>query len=524
MRSASASFGKDQPFPARRALQLTASRRAESAINVRGSTLGDGLLSMIFRIFQCGSITRTTKSITLLTLLLFVVGPAHAGPTGEELYEEILETSRVYEGEALNNYVRRLGEEIVSVSEMRGEEFTFTIIDAPVINAFATRDNYVYINRGLLNYIRNEAQLVSVLAHEVGHITQGHVKGQESKSLGAQSLAMVAAVLSGSMEVYEAGMAYSNSLIRSHGRGNELEADKVGAEYMARLGYDPREMIGMLSIMKDNEMLMKARAAEKGAPKQTYHGIFSSHPRNDSRLRTVVTQANAVKSDNTRGTNEEGYRELTEGLIWGENFTEKEIPPERFSNMDWKVRFDFPEDWKHGLDPQGVAVIGEPESKDARLTMIRSARTAQGPEEYLYNYLDVPQLRDGEDIRPGGLKGYTGILPGKDGKPDSRIAVVYYKLSAYIFTGEMAEPEKFEDYDEMFMESISTFRTISSREIAGQKPKKIHWVKATSKTTFDGLGQALNLKKSELEDLRMINGYYPTGEPSPGDWIKIFRQ
>jgi predicted Zn-dependent protease len=479
---------------------------------------------MIYSVATSVLTTLTSRIAVSLILLTGFVSSANAGPTGEELYNEVLETSSVYQGEELNAYINDLGEQIVAVSEMRGEKFTFTIIDAPVINAFATRDNYVYINRGLLNYIRNEAQLVSVLSHEVGHVTQGHVTGQETKSMGAQSLAMVAAVLSGSMEVYEAGMAYSNSLIRSHGRSNELEADQVGAEYMARLGFDPREMIGMLSIMKDNEALQKKRAAAKGAPKQTYHGIFSSHPRNDSRLRSVVTQANAVKSDQSRGTNEVHYRQMTEGLIWGENFLAKETPPERYSNLNWKVRIDFPEEWDHGLDAQGVAVIGEPESKDARLTMIRSARTAQGPEEYLYNYLDVPQLRDGEDIKPGGLKGFSGILPGENGNPDSRIAVVYYKLSAYIFTGEAKEVEDFSEYDELFMESISTFRTISSREIAGQKPTKIHYVKATTATTFDALAKALNLNQTELEDLRMINGYYPAGEPTAGDWIKIFKQ
>jgi len=465
----------------------------------------------------------TKKAVTFLLLAIWPMAVL-AGPSGEELYNEITAGTPVYDDPELAAYISSLGNEIVAQSEMAGESFTFTVLDSPEINAFATRGNYVYINRGLLSYMNNEAQLVSVLAHEVGHITRKHVTGQEGQAFGAQALATVAAVLSGSAEVYEAGMAYSNSLIRSHGRNNELEADEAGAEYMARMGFDPQEMLTMLSVMKDNEELEKKRAAERGAPRQTYHGIFSSHPRNDSRLRAVVTKADSLKSSNTRENGTVRYRQMTEGLVWGDNFQEKETKPERYSNMTWRVRIDFPEGWTHKQDTQRHIVFAEPESKNARLTMLPTARTAQSPEEFLYNQLNIAQLSDGEEIKPAGLKGFTGILPGEDGKSDRRIAVVYYKLTAYVFTGESSEAKDFSENDSLFMESIATFRPISKREIEGQKPKKIHYVKATGATSFEALAQALKLDQSELEDLRMINGQYPSGEPKPGDWIKIFRQ
>ncbi|NNE05443.1 MAG: hypothetical protein HKN15_06940, partial [Xanthomonadales bacterium] len=69
-----------------------------------------------------------------------------------------------------------------------------------------------------------------------------------------------------------------------------------------------------------------------------------------------------------------------------------------------------------------------------------------------------------------------------------------------------------------------TFRPISNRELRGRSPKRIHYVKATSATTFEKLAENLKLKPSEAEDLRLINGYYPTGEPEPGEWIKIIKQ
>ena len=508
----------------------------------------------------------------MLVATLIVPGQATAKTTGKDIYKEVLQGTSVYDDPVLDNYVRTLGEEVVAKSEMAGEKFTFTLLDSPDLNAFATRDNYIYVNRGLLNYVSNEAQLVSVLAHEVGHITRKHVTGQEGKATGAQILSTIAAVLSGSGEVYEAGMAYANSLIRGYGRRNELEADEAGAEYMAKLGYAPSEMISMLSMMKDYELLQKDRAKAKGASKQTYHGIFSSHPRNDSRLRTVVTKAQSFQAKQSRGDGAATYRRLTEGLIWGENFLAKESKPERYSDMTLRVRFDYPKGWKQtnnsvarsslgtsvstpvttptgtpdssstaasaetsdstpvgtSVDTSVDAPLETPASKfetgEARLAMTPIARTSQTPEEYLYNYLKVSKLDQGSAIAPAGLKGFSGILPGGDDQPDSRIAVIYYKRNAFVFTGEVTNAEQFAEADKLFTQSIATFRPISRREIDGQKPKTIHYVKATNATTFEKLGKALKLSTSEVDDLRIINGHYPSGEPSAGDWIKIFKQ
>jgi predicted Zn-dependent protease len=192
--------------------------------------------------------------------------------------------------------------------------------------------------------------------------------------------------------------------------------------------------------------------------------------------------------------------------------------------MELRVRFDYPEGWSHKIAAQGAAVNGQPEGGKANLAMEVKGRTLQEPEEYLYNYLDVPRLEDGRSIEPARLKGYTGILKGKDGQPDTRLAVVYHKMNAYIFIGEVDEQADFKAFDEQFLESINTFRPISAREIAGQKPTTLQYVKATSATTFDALAQTLGLNEREKEDLRIVNGYYPAGEPKPGEWIKIFRK
>lgn len=463
--------------------------------------------------------------LTMITLAaLLVSAPVYSLSKAEELHIQMLASPGIYDDPELAEYIGRLISQIVSVSEMAGEPFTFTLLDSPDVNAFVTEGNYIYVNRGLLNYVANEAQLVSILGHEVAHVTQKHVSSMPIKAGGAKFVTWLAAALSGSNEVYSAGMAYANSLLKGHGRDNELEADEAGARYMVALGYDPEEMLNMLTTMKDLEVLQKDRAAQSGGPRRTYHGIFSSHPRSDMRLRSAVAKAERGEKGEPRDAGAGIYRQMTDGLIWGENFKEKEDKPERYADMSKRIRFDFPDGWVHGMEDDGKTVSGEPESANARLSMVPQPRTAQEPEEYLYNYLNIPLLRDGQVISPARLKGFTGILPGGEGSSDQRIAVIYYKMTAYVFTGAAQDQAVFAENDENFLNSIATFRPISSREIEGKKPTTMRYVKATSATTFDALALELHLNQHELQDLRLINGYYPDGEPRAGEWIKIFVQ
>ncbi len=460
---------------------------------------------------------------TSVALWLLGLAQPSTAISGDDIYREVTKTTALYQDEKLSAYIRQLGNRIVAQSEMAGESFTFTLLDSPDLNAFATQGNYIYINRGLLNYVSNEAQLVSVMAHEVAHITRNHIGELRTSAVGTQILSTLAAVLSGSNAVYEAGMAYGESLVRGRGRDNELEADEVGAEYMARLGYDPDEMLQMLSIMKDYESLMKQRALSRGAGKQTYHGIFATHPRNDSRLRRVVTKARKLQSEASQDNGAATYREHTEGLVWGDNFAAKSQPPERFFNRQLRLRLDFPKGWQQTVNGINYLVKGQPEDEDASLTLQSLSRTLQTPEEYLYNQLKLPQLQDGAAINPAGLQGFSGILPGSGDQPDQRIALIYYKMNAYLLTGAVEKPADFAEIDKLFVKSIQTFRPISNREIAGQNPKRIHYIQADSTTTFAGLAKTLKLSAEDSDNLRLINGYYPSGEPQAGQWIKIFK-
>ena len=235
-------------------------------------------------------------------------------------------------------------------------------------------------------------------------------------------------------------------------------------------------------------------------------------------------KANNLKSDGVRGNGAETYRQLTDGLIWGVNFLAKTPPPERYSDLKLNVRIDFAKDWTLAAEPANNGVSASPVDQPAVLSMKAIPRTIQSPEEYLYNYLKVPMLDQGEVIAPSRLKGFSGIQVDPNTQQRTRIAVVYYKLNAYIFQGEVVDDSQFNKYDVLFLEAINTFRPISRAEIAGQKPRVVSYIKASAATTYETLGKSLRLNSVDIDTLRVINGHYPSGEPQEGDWIKIFKQ
>jgi len=458
----------------------------------------------------------------LASILLLLTSGMLQAASGDDKYQQFIKQTPIVSDAKLRDYVNAIGQNLAAHSNKPKAKYTFTVLDSPGLNAFAHEGGYVYIYRGLMTYMRNEAQLAAVLAHEIGHITERHVSRQQSGNISGQVLAILAGVLSGSQDVFEAGQLLSSSLIKGYGRSMELEADLSGAQTMARAGYDPQNMIEMLSIMKDYEALKKKQSADRGGGKQTYHGLFSTHPRNDARLRTVVTEADklAQSSPVSRSAGIETYRLQTDGMIWGENFTEKEKKPQRYSDSGKRVRFDFPKQWQ--WQQLLSTVKGHNSEKTASLTMEAIPRTLQSPEEFMHNHLQVGTVRDGSVIAPVGLKGYSAIVSDNEQAP-RRIAVIYYKLQAYVFSGEVVEVASFDQFDKLFTASINTFRTITQREIDGQKPKSIHYVRATAATDFGALAKQFDLGAYGEEELRLMNGFYPAGQPGAGAWIKIVR-
>ena len=185
---------------------------------------------------------------------------------GQEADQQIVAQYGLYDDPELAAYVDRLGQELLEVSHMRREDtpaemrntpFTFRVLDSPVVNAFALPGGYIYITRGILAHLDNEAQLAVVLGHEIGHVTAGHSSLRQERSTIAQGALLGALILGKVLGAgddvlrsgAQLGQAVAGGYLANYSREDELAADNLGIRYLARAGYDPYAQADFLESM-----------------------------------------------------------------------------------------------------------------------------------------------------------------------------------------------------------------------------------------------------------------------------------
>jgi predicted Zn-dependent protease len=190
---------------------------------------------------------------------------------------------RVLRDPALTKYVALVGNAVTATSDRPDIRYYFAVLDTPQINAFAAPGGFVFISRGALDVMADEAALAGVLGHEIGHIALRHhgetIKTEKRKALFvkgggafAQATTKVPAASLGFITA-AADAVLEGVVVKGHSRGEESESDKVGFQYAARAGYDPAGLREFLAALK-----------AKGPSDAGATGFFSTHPGIDERL------------------------------------------------------------------------------------------------------------------------------------------------------------------------------------------------------------------------------------------------
>jgi predicted Zn-dependent protease len=445
---------------------------------------------------------------------------------GKEKHEELIEGNPLYDNEKLADYINAVGQRVAKTSDRPDLEFHFTLLDQPEVNAFALPGGYVYITRGIVTYLKSEEELAAVLAHEVAHITARHHVRSESSRLGKNVGDVFASILSvlttGTNVLGDVSNLYSTAAYLGYGREHELEADQFGARYLHSAGYDPQAMVKVIGVLKDQERFSRAKEKDRGGKTRAYHGVFSTHPRNDQRLREVVNAAGEL-TEGERIADIGNFREITEGVVFGVNYElsfGKKDDPRRFTHRNLGFTLLMPEGWV--ADNQQNEIIFAPPEKQSKLTMEVKRLTANvAPDEFIRRELNIPLLKKSEPFTQHGLIGHMGLKDGEGESFPERIAVIYQANRVYVFTGTIATQEDGVNYDEMFVNTVRSFRPVRVANPQNLKSRKIHYVKANERTTFAALAKLSPIGRYAEEELRLINGYYPSGEPRNGEWIKI---
>ena len=430
-----------------------------------------------------------------------------------------------YEDQQLQAYVNEVGQRAAKASHRPELEYHFMVLDSEDINAFTTGGGYVYITRGIMNYLNSEAELAAVLGHEIGHVTARHPVRQQSKSTLSNIGAAALGIFTGSADL--AGLAnYAGAaLVSGYGRDQELEADRLGAEYLTKTGFAPESMIDVVRLLKNQEMFEIQRAREEKREPRVYHGVFATHPDNDQRLTEVVKAADKLKGGPTDNLDagREKYLKVIEGLPMGPSRSQGVLKGNRFYHADLGLTLAFPSGWN--VENQAQRVIAVSPQKDSVLQMQTQAPPPNtGPREFLSRLLSRSNAGQAEPIEVNGLQGYTAIVRSANtdfGVVPARYVVIYHNNLAYIFAGASKASSGTPKADPLFMSSVKTFRRLKQNEFAMAEPHKIKTIRATESTRIADLAKSSPLPEYAEQQLRLLNDLYPNKEPQPGQLIKI---
>lgn len=432
---------------------------------------------------------------------------------GRQADEQVKKQYKVYESKALQDYVNSVGQKIAKKSHRPNLQYHFTVLDTADINAFALPGGYVYITRGIMAYLNSEAELAAVLGHEIGHVTARHGVRQQSAAQAANIGLTIASIFV--PEINTAGAQnlsniIGGALLSGYGREHELEADHLGAIYLARTDYDPQAIIRVIGVLKNQELADAELARQEGREPRRYHGLFASHPDNDTRLKQAVGDADQLTSTvHFEGRHE--FLKATDGLVFNDNSEQGVVRSNRFYHGELGMAVQFPRDWQvHNLPDSLIALSPQGEAK---LQMKLDEKPGGTPVEYA-------QRRAGygvpvEALSVNGLPAALLELPG------SIVGVIYLNRQAFILQGQGKSHEALAAHRDEIVGTVRSFHALTAEERRQVKPLSLHIITARSGDSYAGLARNSPLGKSAESYLRLINASYPTGEPQAGQLVKV---
>jgi predicted Zn-dependent protease len=375
----------------------------------------------------------------------------------------------------------------------------------------------------MLAYLRSEAELCGVLGHELGHITARHGVKQYSKNQVANIFGTVFSIFVGNNSLANLSRLASAAILRGYGREAELEADRVGAEYIAKIGYDPDALKNVIGVLKNQEEFDKVLAEEENREPYAYHGVFATHPDNDKRLQEVIKAAKTSIKGKKLDDNVEKYLNIIEGTPFGPGEGQGSSRGSSFYHTDLDFKLKFPKDWK--IENLPTSVLGTSRNRETLIELTMRDLNRKITAKELIGRLYGDDFENGREIDVSEYKGYAASvdLDTNFGNAHKcRVAILYKnKKEAFQFLATTKERKDFNKNIMIFDDTISSLRKLKPSEKILGEPKRIVIHKVKKGDTFKSLSLKTAFSTHAENRLRVINNMFPSGEPKPGSLIKL---
>ena len=447
---------------------------------------------------------------------------------GQQANQQVHEQYPTYDDLELQNYVQYVGRKVADHGHRSNLNYQFTVLDSKDVNAFALPGGFIFITRGLMAYLNSESELAAVLGHEIGHVTARHAVRQHSASqLTGLGAALGAAFIPGLDQAAGQQLAgvLGTAMLRGYGREHELEADRLGAEYIGRSGYDTKAMLRVIVALKNQELYEIKAAQAEGREPNVYHGLFSTHPDNDTRLQEVIAGADAVTKVQQPFIGRAEYLDRINGLVFGESNSQGLIQGRDFYHGQLGFALRFPAGWRIRNLPDKV-IADAPGGAAILQLSVAPVASGQGAREVLLQGLGLQRMGNEQNLNVRGMAAFSGTaaVDTDAGKRPARFTAVQLGHSVYVIAGISRDPQGFAQFDPAFRATGESFRALTPEEKAlADNARRVTTLRATDQSTFAGLARESPLGPPGEPQIRLINGRFPRGEIRAGETLKTIQ-
>ena len=423
----------------------------------------------------------------------------------------------MFENPKLQSYIAAQGKRMTAISDRPGD-YGFTIVDSPIINAFATPDGHVYFTRGIMAYFNNEAQFTGVLGHELGHITARHGQKQQTRSTITSILLAGASMASSRIAAISQPLSSVVGVgLLKYGRDAENEADGLGVKYSSKIGYDASQMADFFLALERTEK----QSGADGTPT-----FLSTHPNSADRYQRVkglAAQAKQGLGNRPLTVNRDSYLRSIDGLPYGDDPRQGFVENSVFYLPEQKLRLSVPAGWKTQNSPEQFQ-MAEPGGKALMAFTSAGTGTLDAAAQALAKQLGLTS----PSAQPTTINGFPAMTVEGDQTTTNqqstpahvRAYLLHDGSSNYAVIG-LATAATFGTYAPQFASVAQGVQRLTDANILNRQPEHIRIKTAASATTLASALAASGVPAKRYEEVAILNGMQTTDRLSKGQLYKV---
>ena len=479
------------------------------------------------------------KQITLLLISLFILGSCAVNPVtgkkeimlmseaqeialGQNADPSVVGQYGLYNDDKLQKFISEKGKQMGAISHRAQLEYSFKIVDSPVVNAFALPGGYVYFTRGILAHFNNEAEFAGVLGHEIGHVTARHGARQQTRAQLGQVLLVGGMIASPAFAQFgQEAMQGLGLLFLKFGRDDESQSDRLGVEYSTKIGYDSHEMAGFFETLH--------RLGENSGGSEI-PSFMSTHPDPLDRYNTVDALSDEWQQTDNKGPYKVGrdeYLSLVEGLVYGEDPRQGYVYEGSFYHPELKFKFPIPAGWKHLNAPTQVQMAPEDGKALMIFTLSGQKELKAAADEIISNYKLT--VKENKNITVNGMPAiglFSQQITQDETTGEKTVGseiltyCINYNNTIYVFHG-VSSPTDFKNYGVAFSETMNGFNKVTSSARLNVEPERIRVKVVPQSMNFQKAMTYFKMPEARLDELSIINGMKSTEYLPKGTKVKV---